>query len=250
MLVPWGWSRGSQGTPGEQPTPASPTLVGLRQTWVHRRGCVSPSRAGDRDHRPAPSPGANTEDSSPGTVHDGTVTHLSPETASPGSRGLLAGHGRTPLAARRGGPPRRRQGLPSPCTTAGWSPQPQAEAPGARARGAGAAGRTATQHRPEPGGCVDAGRGRTYHGLQELQVGQGLAQESHTGRPGGQECIHCHRGTRGPTQQACRSNQKQLPVRGRVSIVISGLGASRQALGHHPTSETRTGDSTQVARSG
>lgn len=121
-----------------------------------------------RGQRPPASsrPGDDTEDSSPGTspsseargaggaaqnpgcVRDGTATHLSPETASPGSRGLLAGRGRSPPAACRGGRPRRRRGLRSPCPAAGPSPRPGAAAPGARARGAGAVGRAATQHGP------------------------------------------------------------------------------------------------------
>lgn len=202
--------------------------------------------------RPSPSSearGACAAAQKPGCARHGTVTHLSPETASPGSRGLLAGRGHNPPAARRGGPPRRSRGMPSRCTTAGRSPRPRAEAPGARARGAGAAGRRATQHRPGRG-PRGAGRRRTYRGLQKLQVRQGLAQESHAGRPGGQEGLHRHRGTRGPIRQACRANQKSLPVRGCFSIVISGLGARHQPLGHCPMSETRTGSSEQVACSG
>lgn len=68
------------------------------------------------------------------------LTHLSPETASPGNQGLLAAPGHSPPGPHRGGPPCRRWGLPSHCRTAGLSLQPQAAAPGARVRDAGAAG--------------------------------------------------------------------------------------------------------------
>lgn len=65
---------------------------------------------------------------------------LCPQTAPPGSRGPLAGRGRSRPGWHRGGPPRpsRRRAPLSHCRTAGPSPRPPAGAPGARARGAGA----------------------------------------------------------------------------------------------------------------
>lgn len=52
-------------------------------------------------------------------------------------------------------------------------------------------------------------QGHTYQRLQQLQVGQCPAQEPHTGRPGGEERVHCHQVTLGPVQQAWKSSQRQ-----------------------------------------
>lgn len=100
---------------------------------------------------------------------------------------------------------------------------------------------------------MDASQGHTYHRLQQLHVGQGLAQETHAGRLGGQERVH-HRGvTRGPSQQAWRSNKKQLLLVGHLLH-----SHRRPATGHHPIghhlSDIKTGwlaqGDVQLARTG
>lgn len=226
--------------------------MGAQERWV------SPGRAGHRDRRPAPSPGrpraARLEglarlprswavrDTAPsltcplrqrpqeveGCSLDADTTRQQHAEAAPhvGGGGCRAA---AQLQDGHRGPEQKRLG------------------PGRGALGLQGEGLLSTG---PAGGPAGAGRRRTYHRLQKLQVRQGLAQESHAGRPGGQEGLHRHRGTRGPIRQACRANQKSLPVRGCFSIVISGLGARHQPLGHCPMSETRTGSSEQVACSG
>lgn len=71
----------------------------------------------------------------------GNSTHLSPETVSPRSQGLLAGHEHSHVEPHRGGLQHWSWDPPSHRRDAIWSQQLAAEAPVAMGRGTGAAGR-------------------------------------------------------------------------------------------------------------
>lgn len=59
---------------------------------------------------------------------------------------------------------------------------------------------------PRP--CPRTPPGHTHQQLQLFQVRQGLAQQPHTRRLGGQEHIHGHGAIRGSVRDVCRPNQR------------------------------------------
>ena len=101
-------------------------------------------------------------------------------------------------------------------------PQQGCLGPGARALGLGERG--GSVQAPNPMATADLGPGCTYQGQQQLQVGQGPAQETHAGRLGGEEGVHCHGVTCGTIHHACGPSQRQRPISGRLPHAPAGLG--------------------------
>ena len=79
------------------------------------------------------------------------------------------------------------------------------------------------------------GPGHTYQGLQQLQVGQRAAQETHARRLGGRERVHGRRVAFGPLQQACGRpdtgpGEQAPPARPPVTESHQRLGGRLQAV--------------------
>lgn len=104
---------------------------------------------------------------------------------------------RAELAPRIGG---RAPRTPAQLQQGHRGPQQGRLRPGAGALGLGE--REGSAQAPRPAAATDTGPGCTHQGQQQLQVGQGLAQETHTGCLGGQEHVSRHRVSRGTVQQA------------------------------------------------
>lgn len=154
FTVPWGWTPGSPGSSGGQQIPRAPTPGGLKQTGVENinpepatwQGGWIPNawKLGSEAPRGLPKgpmdPPEQREEKVELRSRENS-THLSPETVSPRSQGLLAGHEHSHAESHRGGLRHWSWGPQSHRRDATQSQQLAAEAPVAMGRGTGAAGR-------------------------------------------------------------------------------------------------------------
>lgn len=115
FTVPWGWTPGSPGSSGGQQIPLAPAPGGLKQTGVET-STQSPPPGREHGFQSLWKQGSEATQGLPASPMDPperkekvelrareNSTHSSPETVSPRSQGLLAGHEHSHAESRRGG---------------------------------------------------------------------------------------------------------------------------------------------------